>query len=135
MKKLLIIALALAMLLALAGCACEHEWMDADCVTPKTCANCSEIEGAPLGHTWSAATCVDPKVCEDCGATYKTDETDMIAHDFSVFVGSTAGNCSEVGTTTYKCATCEATNVVEGAKGDHIRDVRRENVVNATFLW
>lgn len=69
MKRFMIIALALVMLLALAGCACEHEWKDADCVTPKTCVKCEEIEGAPLGHTWSAATCVDPKICENCGAT------------------------------------------------------------------
>lgn len=69
MKKLLMITLALAMLLALAGCACEHEWLEADCVNPKTCAQCQETEGAPLGHSWSAATCVDPKICENCGAT------------------------------------------------------------------
>lgn len=69
MKKLMIIALALVMLLALAGCACEHEWMDADCVNPRICAKCEEVEGTPLGHTWSAATCVDPKICENCAAT------------------------------------------------------------------
>ena len=69
MKRLMIIALALTMLLALAGCACEHEWMDADCVNPRICAKCEEVEGAPLGHTWSAATCVDPKICENCAAT------------------------------------------------------------------
>ena len=38
MKRLMIIALALVMLLALAGCACEHEWMEADCVNPRICA-------------------------------------------------------------------------------------------------
>lgn len=69
MKRLMIIALALVMLLALVGCACEHEWMDADCVNPKICAKCEEVEGTPLGHTWSAATCVDPKICENCAAT------------------------------------------------------------------
>ena len=69
MKRLMIIALALVMLLALVGCACEHEWMDADCVNPRICAKCEEVEGTPLGHTWSAATCVDPKICENCAAT------------------------------------------------------------------
>ena len=69
MRRLMIIALALVMLLALAGCACEHEWMEADCVNPRICAKCEEVEGTPLGHTWSAATCVDPKICENCAAT------------------------------------------------------------------
>ena len=123
MKKLLIIALALAMLLALAGCACEHEWMDADCVTPKTCANCSEIEGAPLGHTWSAATCVDPKVCEDCGAT----EGEPKGHEWVEATCTEPNVCSVCGetdgeplghawvdATEFEPKTCSACGVTEG---------------------
>ena len=54
MKKVLCVALSLVMLLALAGCACEHEWMDADCVNPRTC-ECGETEGEALGHTLTEA--------------------------------------------------------------------------------
>lgn len=67
-KKMWIIVLALICVLALAGCKCEHEWVEADCDTAKTCSLCGETEGAPLGHSWAAATCEDPKTCENCGA-------------------------------------------------------------------
>ena len=34
----------------LSGCGCQHEWTDADCVTPRTCTLCQETEGEALGH-------------------------------------------------------------------------------------
>lgn len=34
-----------------AGCSCEHTWIEADCVTAKTCSECHATEGVPLGHT------------------------------------------------------------------------------------
>lgn len=70
MKKLFCLMLVLLLALTLAACGCKHEtWNDADCVTPKTCAECGETEGAPLGHSWLAATCETPKTCEVCGVT------------------------------------------------------------------
>ena len=123
MKKVISLFLVLAMLLALAGCACEHEWMDADCVTPKTCANCGEIEGAPLGHTWSAATCVDPKICEDCGAT----EGEPKGHEWVEATCTEPNICSVCGetdgeplghawvdATEFDPKTCSACGVTEG---------------------
>lgn len=69
-KRILLLALVLVCAMALSACGCKHEtWLDADCVTPKTCAECGETEGAPLGHTWAAATCLTPKTCEVCGET------------------------------------------------------------------
>lgn len=69
-KKLTLIALVLICALALSACGCKHEtWIEANCETPKTCAECGETEGAPLGHTWMAATCETPKTCEVCGKT------------------------------------------------------------------
>lgn len=68
-KKLLTALLALSLILVLAGCGCEHIWIEANCVNPKTCSECGETEGAPLGHTWLAATCTEAKTCEVCGAT------------------------------------------------------------------
>ena len=64
-----VLFLILACLLVFTGCQCEHEWVEADCVTPKTCSLCEEVEGAPLGHTWEAATCDTAKTCETCGET------------------------------------------------------------------
>ena len=70
MKKMILIITALSLMLALAGCGCKHEtWNEADCVNPKTCAECGETEGSPLGHSWKAATCDAAKTCENCGET------------------------------------------------------------------
>lgn len=30
----------------------EHDWVAANCTTPKTCEECKETEGEALGHTW-----------------------------------------------------------------------------------
>ena len=71
MKKRIFSILVLVLCLSLlTGCMCKHEtWNDADCVTPKTCAECGETEGVALGHVWMAATCENPKTCESCGVT------------------------------------------------------------------
>lgn len=68
-KKISITAIILAILLLLTGCNCEHEWVEANCITAKTCSLCEETEGAPLGHSWIAATCTTPKTCENCDTT------------------------------------------------------------------
>lgn len=69
-RKIILTALVLVCMMVLTGCFCQHEvWNEANCTTPKTCAECGEIEGAPLGHSWLVANCVDPKTCEVCGAT------------------------------------------------------------------
>ena len=71
MKKRILSLLVLILCMSLlTGCMCKHEvWNDADCVTPKTCAECGETEGEALGHVWLAANCVSPKTCEVCGTT------------------------------------------------------------------
>lgn len=43
----------------------EHEWVEADCTHPRTCAKCGKTEGEALGHHY-----VD-NVCEVCGAYKK----------------------------------------------------------------
>ena len=68
-KKLTALLLVLLCMALLAGCGCEHEWAEADCVNPKHCTLCEETEGDPLGHVWLAATCEEPKTCEVCGTT------------------------------------------------------------------
>lgn len=97
-KKIWIAVLALAVVLLLAGCGCEHEWADANCETPKTCKECGETEGAPLGHTWNAATCLEAKTCQVCK---KTD-------------GEALGHTWEAATCLLpeKCATCHETRGV-----------------------
>ncbi|MCM1134761.1 MAG: hypothetical protein NC400_04215 [Clostridium sp.] len=45
----------------------EHSYVDADCVTPKTCELCALTEGEPLGHESGEATCTEPGLCLRCG--------------------------------------------------------------------
>ncbi len=94
-KKLTVLLLIAACLLVLAGCGCEHEWAEADCVTPKHCSLCEETEGEPLGHVWFAATCEAPKTCETCGAT----EGDPKGHSW------VEASCEEA----KHCETCSVT--------------------------
>ncbi len=122
-KKITLLLLVLVSLLVLAGCACEHDWEDADCVTPKTCSECDETEGAPLGHSWMAATCEAPKTCENCGET----EGEARPHEFSDATCDTAKTCTVCGLTegdalghqwldaTYDTpTTCEVCGITEG---------------------
>ena len=68
MKRNILSVLFLSVMLAtlLTGCACNHEWRNATCTEPKTCAKCGETEGAPLGHAWTEATSTTPATCLVC---------------------------------------------------------------------
>lgn len=68
-KKTKVILAAMIAAVSLTGCCISHEWQEATCETPKTCAKCGKIEGEALGHTWKAATCTEPKTCSVCGKT------------------------------------------------------------------
>jgi hypothetical protein len=75
---------------------CKHEtWNKADCVTPKTCAECGETEGVPLGHVWIAATCDAPKTCETCGVT----EGEVKGHSWVEASCAAPKNCTACGLT------------------------------------
>ena len=67
MKKWVAMLLVVMMLLtALSGCH-KHEWSEATCTEPMTCA-CGATQGEPKGHDWKEATCTEPMTCA-CGAT------------------------------------------------------------------
>ena len=51
------------------GKALGHNWKEATCKSPKTCARCGATEGKALGHNWKEATCQEPKTCTRCGET------------------------------------------------------------------
>lgn len=68
MKRLLAIFLAITLAAGmLAGCCMRHEWMRADCESPKTCLRCGKTEGEPLGHIWQEGDCTHARRCEVCG--------------------------------------------------------------------
>lgn len=132
--------LLLALVLLLSGCACQHEWVDADCTspqictkcqettgealghswteatceTPQTCSRCGQTEGAPLGHDWTAATCVAPVTCLRCGLT----EGAPLGHSFGFWTASGADmtrsclTCGEAETVPYDGLTYSRSNLV-----------------------
>lgn len=68
-----------------------HEWIEATCTAPKTCAVCGATEGTALGHKWSDWTAysdVHMRECETCGIS------EVEAHDFG---GAEYGTCSVCG--------------------------------------
>ena len=65
------------------GEALGHDWVDADCDTPKTCSVCGETEGTTLGHDWSdwqrtaeptyVTAGTDSRACGRCSETEERD--------------------------------------------------------------
>ncbi len=89
-KKLLLMLLCVALLAFLTSCACEHEWVEASCLTPRTCSLCEETEGESLGHTWAEADCVTPKTCSVCAET----EGEALGHTWADADCVTPKTCS-----------------------------------------
>ncbi len=58
MKRFTCLTLSLLMLLSMAGCAspapCGHQWQQASCTAPETCALCGESTGDVLPHSYGA---------------------------------------------------------------------------------
>lgn len=83
LSKLIMIALLATSMPAIIGCGHEHTWTEATCDTPKTCAECGEIEGEVLEHVWVDATYTNPKTCELCGTTEGTSIPVCVEKKFS----------------------------------------------------
>ena len=142
MKKVsLLILVSMILLLAFASCdqlpplfgeepepEHVHDWMEATCEAPKTCA-CGATEGEKLPHTWTEATCSSPKVCTFCNATEGT----ALNHKWVSADCETPATCSLCGETSGEaqghswisascdsakhCANC---NMVEGEPLEHV---------------
>ena len=78
---------------------CEHDWVDANCTTPKTCSKCGATEGEALGHDWEIiseeeATCTaDGSTTYECAACGedKVEATPALPHDYVDGVCSVCG--------------------------------------------
>ena len=142
MKKVsLLILVSLILLLAFASCdqlpplfgeepepEHVHDWMEATCEAPKTCA-CGATEGEALPHTWTEATCEAPKVCTFCNKTEGT----ALNHKWAAADCETPATCTLCGTTSGEalghvwisascnsakhCAKC---NIEEGEPLEHV---------------
>ena len=93
MKRSTMMLPVLMIVLALSGCGCQHEWTEADCVTPKTCALCQETEGEALGHSWQEASWETPKTSTACGAT----EGEALGHTWQEATCETPKTCTACG--------------------------------------
>lgn len=97
MKKIFTILILVTMLaLCITGCACEHEWLDANCQAPMTCKLCDATNGEELGdHVWIDASCDKPKHCEICGIT----EGETLEHNWAMPTCTTPKTCMVCGAT------------------------------------
>ena len=60
-KKAVLLILVLLFVIILSACDCRHEWEEATCLKPRTCAECGETQGEASGHSWQEANCETPK--------------------------------------------------------------------------
>ena len=68
MKKLITIIILMLTLTLLVSCGeCEHDWKDAGCTEPKTCAKCGATEGEPTNHALGEWVVTAPG-CEEDGS-------------------------------------------------------------------
>lgn len=94
-RKWTVLAILMVCILVLTGCQCSHQWVEADCVTAKTCSKCEETEGEALGHDWLDATCEAPKTCRRCGLT----EGEVLEHSWTEVSCAAPKTCEFCGLT------------------------------------
>lgn len=125
-QRFFLMILALCCMLVLSACGCSHEeWIEADCDSPKTCAECGETEGEALGHSWQDATCEVAKRCQVCGSVDGTP----LGHQWEEATCTTAKTCtvcaqtegdaldhSWLDATTEEPKTCERCTLTEGER-------------------
>ncbi|MBP3478960.1 MAG: phosphodiester glycosidase family protein [Oscillospiraceae bacterium] len=88
----------------------DHQWVDANCTTPKKCSVCGLTDGAALDHDMTQASCSAPATCkrENCGYTVgqALPHTPVADEGYPAFceeTGLTDGShCSVCGTTLVK---------------------------------
>lgn len=119
MKKLICAVLTAAMLVSLTGCLHTHNFSEATCTEPMTCAECGAKEGEPLGHTFAEATCDKAKTCTVCGAT----EGEPLGHTVSI------GTCRRCGKSVNFDVVTDILNTYKSA--NNYLDTAYSYVVNA----
>ena len=68
---------------------CEHNWVDADCDTPKTCSKCGATNGKELGHKYNG------QVCRTCGNIYYSKGLKFTANGDGTYSVVGIGTCTD----------------------------------------
>ena len=95
-----------------------HQWVEANCVTPKRCTECGETEGDPLGHTIETIelepTCTTNgsvyTICSVCGEKNILSVITSLGHSYGEWKVVLEPTYETEGKKTRTCARC---NVVE----------------------
>lgn len=98
------------------GEALGHSWEEATCRYPKTCSRCGETQGSALGHIWVEATCTEPKTCSRCGSTTSDGP---LGHEVSDWTIDQEATCVQAGSRHGTCARCGEEVTESIAKTDH----------------
>ncbi len=100
------------------GEALGHDWQEATCTAPQICQTCGITQGEALGHDWKDATCTSPQICKTCGIT----RGDALGHDYEEEVS--AATCTKDGSVTLTCSLCgDIQSVPIPATGVHNWDI------------
>ncbi len=115
---------------------CNHDWQDATCTAPKTCAKCSETEGEALGHTeGTAATCTSKAVCSVCNSEY--GEPKAHVYDKSTVKADalkSAATCTEAAVYYKSCACGKVGTDATFTSGEPIAHTYDKNTVKPEAL-
>lgn len=95
MKKTILMLITAMLCILLSACGCKHEWNEATCLAPMTCALCGKTEGEIGNHNWTEATCISPKTCTVCNET----EGEALGHKWEEATASAPKTCKVCGKT------------------------------------
>lgn len=129
-KKVIGIALIVAivaMVLVLVF-VCFHDWQDATCEAPITCAKCGETQGEALGHEWVEANCVEAKHCIKCSKT----KGEALGHSIVEMKITKETSCSAEGERAGFCDRCQK-NCTE--KIEKLPHTKSEWVVKKDYIF
>lgn len=93
-----------------------HQWKEATCTTPETCARCGEKRGNPLEHTWIPADCTTPETCASC----KVTRGSALGHSWGKWKTIKKPTTKEGGIEQRICERCKA---------EEKRDIPRLNII------
>ncbi len=82
-----------------------HSWIEATCMSPKTCDSCGQTQGTVVAHSWSEATCVLAKTCSYCGI--ENGSVSATNHDYGDWQVVNELSCTTNGLEKRVCSWCQ----------------------------